>query len=267
MAKELLRGRAATAPAVSEPLPIGQEDHQIFNCPVCARPLTRGSRRCPGCQTRLVGGVPASKASLFVVTGLVAGLLVGGAGTAGILAASSVLAPSTPAGQAAPSGAPGTAANSPTPSSPSASASPSGSVYLSGIVSSSLKQAAEVNVSLAESSIALHAQLDSSTFDTQETAVILRSIASSAQFGSEVAPRIGTWEAASDLSLELVAFYDSVRGTARDGLGISLTSTNGYRQAAKDMIGTLRQLRSLQATATKLGTTANLELPALPSAP
>jgi hypothetical protein len=122
-------------------------------------------------------------------------------------------------------------------------------------------------VKLAESSTALQAQLNRSILDTGETAVILRSVASNAQFGSELAPRIGTWDAASDLSLDLATFYESVRETARDGLGISLTSTHGYRQAASDMIRTLRQLRSLQAMATKLAATADIQIPALPTAP
>jgi hypothetical protein len=268
MTTKAIRGRAPKAAAVSEPLPIGQEDNEIFNCPVCARPLATGSGRCPGCQTRLVRGVPASKASLFVVTGLIVGLLVGAGGVASLVAASSILSSPSAASHTTPSAAPGGGAVG--SGSAAGSASPSGStapVYVSGIVSSSLKQAAEVNVKLAEASIALHAQLDSSNLDTQETATILRSIASSAQFGAEVAPRIGTWEAADDLSLDLATFYESVRETARDGIGISLTSSSGYRQAANDMVRALRQLRGLQATATKLGTTADIQIPALPTAP
>ena len=97
--------------------------------------------------------------------------------------------------------------------------------------------------------------------------MILRSIASNAQFGADLAPRIGTWDAANDFSLDLGTFYESVRETARDGLGISLTSSQGYRQAANDMVRTLRQLPSLQSAASKLGATANIQLPLLPAAP
>ncbi|MFL5680350.1 MAG: hypothetical protein ACJ77B_07095, partial [Chloroflexota bacterium] len=39
-------------PVVPEPLVIGEPDKNIFNCPVCARPLTVGAARCPGCRTR-----------------------------------------------------------------------------------------------------------------------------------------------------------------------------------------------------------------------
>jgi hypothetical protein len=271
MANQVIRGRAATAPAVSEPIPIGQEEHEIFNCPVCARPLAMGSGRCPGCQTRLVRGVPASKAGLFVVSGLVVGLLVGAGGAAGVVAMNGALSSPSTAGQVTPSTVPagtgGSGGNGSTGGSGSTGGGTTGTVYVSGIVSSSLRQAADLNVKLAEASTALSAQLDRSTLDTEETAMILRSIASNAQFGSEVAPRIGTWDAGSELSIDLAAFYESVRETARDGLAISLTSNRGYRQAATDMVRTLRQMRGLQATASKLAATANIQLPALPATP
>jgi hypothetical protein len=266
MAIHVLRGRAATAPAVSEPLPIGQEEQEIFNCPVCTRPLAEGSHRCPNCQTRLVRGVPASKASIFVATGLIVGLVVGVGGAVGYVAVNSTLSSASAANHTTPSTAPGGSGGS-TGGSGASGGGTTGTVFVSGIVSSSLRQAGAVNVKLAESSTALQAQLNRSTLDTGETAIILRSVASNAQFGSELAPRIGTWDAASDLSLDLATFYESVRETARDGLGISLTSTHGYRQAASDMIRTLRQLRSLQAMATRLAATADIQIPALPTAP
>jgi hypothetical protein len=48
-------------------------------------------------------------------------------------------------------------------------------------------------------------------------------------------------------------------------LGISLTSAQGYRQAANDMIRTLRALKGLQSTATRLGATASIQVPVLPA--
>jgi hypothetical protein len=214
-------------------------------------------------MTRLIRGVPAGKASLFIVTGLVVGLIVGVGGAAGYVAVNSTLSrPSTGSQGANPGTAPGTGGGS--TGGPSGQPRPS-PVAVSGIVSSSLQQAGVVNVKLAEGAIALRAQLDGSTVDTAEVAMILRSIASNAQFGAEVAPRIGTWPAAGDLSLDLASFYESVRETARTGLGISLTSTQGYRQAANDMIRALRSLKGLQAAATKLAATANVQLAALPA--
>jgi hypothetical protein len=208
--------------------------------------------------------VPAGKASLFIVTGLVVGLLVGAGGTAGFVAVNSLAVRSTWGGQASNPSAPLTGGGS-TGASGSPGPVASATVAVSGIVSSSLRQAGDVNVKLAEASIALRDQLDASQFDPEEAATILRSIASNAQFGSEVAPRIGMWPAAGDLSLDLAAFYESVRESARTGLGISLTSTSGYRQAAGDMIRTIRPVKGLQAKATTLGATANVQLPALPA--
>ena len=61
-----------------EPIPIGELDSEIFDCPACARPLAAGTRRCPACSTRLIDGIKATKAAEFVVAGLLIGSLVGG---------------------------------------------------------------------------------------------------------------------------------------------------------------------------------------------
>lgn len=255
-----------------ESIPIGASEQEIFNCPVCARPLAVGSRQCPACGTRLIRGVPLAKASGFVAAGLVVGLLVGVGGAAGYGALNPTVRPST-GNQGGASVQPGNGggtnggANQGSGGSGGSGGAGTGTVYVSGIVSSSLMQAAAVNVKLAEASNLLRQQLDASKLSPEDTAAILRSIASNAQFGAELAPRIGTWDAANDLSLDLATFYESVRETARDGLGISLTSNSGYRQAATDMIRTLRQLRSLQAAATELGGSANIPVPALPRTP
>src|SRR4029079_19837812 len=66
----------------SESLAIGEIDQTVFDCPRCSRPLAVGTRRCPGCRTRLMAGVPLSRASGFVAVGLAVGLAVGGAGGA-----------------------------------------------------------------------------------------------------------------------------------------------------------------------------------------
>ena len=44
--------------ASSESLAIGEIDQTVFDCPRCSRPLAVGTRRCPGCRTRLMAGVP-----------------------------------------------------------------------------------------------------------------------------------------------------------------------------------------------------------------
>jgi len=79
MAINALRGRSDTGDTRPGTPAIGEDDANIVDCPVCKRPLDATSRRCPGCGTMLIGGVQASKATLFVAFGLAIGLM-GGAG-------------------------------------------------------------------------------------------------------------------------------------------------------------------------------------------
>src|SRR5690242_8687534 len=72
-------------------LAIGEIGQTVFDCPSCSRPPAMGARRCPGCRTRLVLGVPVSKVSVFASTGLAIGLVVGSVG--GVLFAASRLIP------------------------------------------------------------------------------------------------------------------------------------------------------------------------------
>src|ERR1700690_1157308 len=48
------------------------------SCPSCGRPVADGIVRCAGCGMRILMGVAASRALLFLTTGAVLGLLVGG---------------------------------------------------------------------------------------------------------------------------------------------------------------------------------------------
>ena len=48
------------------------------SCPRCGRPVADGLVRCSGCGMRILMGVAASRALLFLTTGAVLGLLVGG---------------------------------------------------------------------------------------------------------------------------------------------------------------------------------------------
>jgi len=65
--------------APTESLAIGEINQTVFDCPVCARPLAVGARRCPGCGTRLLLGIQAGKASVLAGLGLVVGIALGGA--------------------------------------------------------------------------------------------------------------------------------------------------------------------------------------------
>src|SRR4051812_40343743 len=84
----------APRPPVAAPvgtLAIGGVGQPVFACPACARPVEIGARRCPGCRTRLVFGVPLSKASVFASTGLAIGLVAGSVG--GVVFAAARLIP------------------------------------------------------------------------------------------------------------------------------------------------------------------------------
>ncbi len=72
------RTRKPKIASVSESLAIGEIDQTVFACPACARPLALGARHCPGCGTRLILGVQAQRASLFVGLGLVGGIVLSG---------------------------------------------------------------------------------------------------------------------------------------------------------------------------------------------
>jgi hypothetical protein len=263
------RQRTAGTAVVPEELPIGQEEQQIFSCPVCARPLARGAGRCPGCHTRLVNGVPLSKASLFMVTGLVVGILFGGGTVAGYTAISGTLrAPATNAAATGPvpSAPPATGGGASGGGAASAAPGPGGSgsegtTAIPAMASSSLRQSAVLNQKLLADRTALRAAVAASRLDTQATATLLRSIANSAQFGAEIAPRIAGWHEAASLSSDLSGFYALLRETARTGLAASLNNTQAYKQAATDMIGALGAVEALQTRLSELAATGNIVLP------
>jgi hypothetical protein len=63
--------------APTESLAIGEINQTVFDCPNCSRPLALGARRCPGCGTHLVLGVPLVKASVLGGVGLAIGIAHG----------------------------------------------------------------------------------------------------------------------------------------------------------------------------------------------
>ena len=69
-------------------LAIGETDANVFNCPVCARPLSEGTSRCPGCGVRLIMGVQLRRAAAILALGVVLGVLIGGGTTAAAITVS-----------------------------------------------------------------------------------------------------------------------------------------------------------------------------------
>src|SRR5450432_3628571 len=82
------RAKKPVPPTEAIPL-IGEEGQGGYvSCPKCGRPVADGLVRCAGCGTRVLLGVAASRALLFLTTGAVLGLLVGGLSVGSILNAS-----------------------------------------------------------------------------------------------------------------------------------------------------------------------------------
>ncbi|HEV7809743.1 MAG TPA: hypothetical protein VGO64_04020, partial [Candidatus Limnocylindrales bacterium] len=154
-------------------LAIGEINQTVFDCPVCSRPLAMGTHRCPACRTRLVNGVPLSKASMFAIVGLAAGLAVGvvGGGSLGIGGLGSFGA-RDPNGSAGASVAPGASAIA-----AGATATPIPAATEVPLISrTAIVQAVTVNGRLAASSRALAAALARKPFDASEVAQTLRTI-------------------------------------------------------------------------------------------
>ena len=258
MTIDVLPGKSRSKSTASEPLPIGEADANIFDCPACRRPLGVGSRRCPGCGTRLLSGARATTVLSFGVGGLLIGLLVGGGVAFGALTLSATTAavvetPASSAGPIATAGTVPTAAPVAPPTVPTAAIS-------------ALSQATRLNDRLLTDAGRLSAALAARGTSSSELAKILRSLSANASFGDRLQPSLVTWDAAAPLSEALAAFYASVGTTAQDGLDASLLNERAYVDASRRMVRLLDGLAALDAQARAIAAEAGVELPPL-SAP
>lgn len=241
-----------------EPMPIGEADSEIFDCPTCSRPLASGTRRCPACSTRLIDGIKATKAAEFVIAGLLIGGLVGGGTVGAAVAVTSSLARSTPTDAAVgspadpvlPSGAPAASAEAPViaPGMPAAAVS-------------ALRQSALLNDRLAAEGHRLVAALEASRPASVDIARALRALAANAAFGDRIAPDIGIIPEAVGISTALVDTYARIGATARAGLAASLNNTAAYVDAGEGMVDVLATLGALDAEARVIASQAGIELP------
>lgn len=258
-------------PAVgsADSMAIGEIDQTVFDCPNCSRPLALGTRRCPGCRTRLMLGVPMSKATIFATAGLAVGVVLGSVG--GFVAASRV-GPATVSAPAVPSVAPIAGASSGTGTIPSvapiASAVPTSAGGTGGtdpgmppIVRSALVQAVTVDEQLAGSSQALRTALATSPFDASEVAQILRSISADAVYAAELADHVSTWPDAATVGADLSAAYGSIHDSATETLVASVRNTTAYRDGARSMVRLLAAVGAIDARARELASAAGAALP------
>ncbi len=94
-----------------------------------------------------------------------------------------------------------------------------------------------------------------------DIALILRSLASDAAIGSDLAAQLRTWDEATPLASDRAGFYASISAIAHDGLRAAMSDKKKYRATAKAMLGTLKGLAALDAASRSLAVTAGIELP------
>jgi hypothetical protein len=252
MTVEVARRRTRKPKVASAPesLAIGEIDQTVFACPACARPLAVGARHCPGCGTRLILGVQAQRASLFVGIGLVGGIVLSGLLGAMVSALDSARRDADAAAAAALAAANALPSLSPT-AAPSASPSPSiatGSTSTVPAISrSALGQAAALHERLATSASGLATALDQETFDTLAVSQILRATSADAVVGLQLTPHIGAWTGGATLSGDLRSFYLAIQETAAAGLSASIRNETAYRAAADRMTELLAGLDAVDA--------------------
>lgn len=247
------KGRRTAAGQDKDRLAIGDVDADIFNCPACARPLGAGASRCPGCGSRLIAGVQASRAIGFLASGLVVGLLVGGGAMAGVsaLSQSTTASDTTPLASAAPLAS----------VAPIASVAPVVEPVVASSALSALRQSALLNQRLVVDGGRLTTALAAPAPSSAEISRILRSLAASASFGDRIAPDLADWSEAAGLSTGLTAFYAAIGSTAREGLGNALSNTDAYVLAAQRMLVVLNGLTGLDAEARTIAAQVDLDMP------
>ena len=254
--------------AAGERPAIGAPDENIFLCPHCSRPLAVGVRRCAGCGTRLVAGVPLLKVSGFVGLGLIVGLAVGGGivGALTLVGGGTTSAAVTPPAAAVPSAA-AIASEGPTAITlPRPSAAPVDPGVPTAALTA-LRRSTTVNQRLLADADLLARALAARDPSPVDIAPLLRNLAATASFGDGIATTVGTWDDATDLSGALASFYASIDRVAQDALSASITNDRAYQDAGTRMLAVLDRLAGLDADTRALAATAGVDLPPLTSPP
>jgi hypothetical protein len=237
---------------------IGAEGARTTSCPTCARPLALDAPRCPGCGTYLLLGVPAKRAGIFLVSGAVIGLVVGGSLIGSVVAARLAVVDGA-AAQATPAVVTGG-------TTPVASVAPGGgpASAIPATAQAALRQAIAMNGRLAATTVSLAAALEADQLDTHAIATLLRSVTADAAVGATASTRLESWDGAATLGPALADAYGRIRAVARDGLAARLSNEPAYRAAADAMLEELAALAGLDASARALAADADIEVPAAP---
>ena len=245
-------------PAVGKPKSqsgtVGEPDAHVFNCPKCARPLSDGTPRCPGCGTRLIMGVVFRRASILIGFGFAVGAFLGGVIMSVVI--TTLIAVPGPGVATVP-----TTPGSPSASQAAASAKPSAvAVPIPAVALSSLRQMSLLDARIVDDASSLAGAMKAKK-SAVDLALVIRSVASDATIGSDLVTQVGTWDEAYEFASNRRAFYDSLLAIARDGLGKSLSDKKAYQSTAKKMLTVLRRLPALDAASRELADTAKVNLP------
>jgi DNA-directed RNA polymerase subunit RPC12/RpoP len=247
------RTRKAAQPAEAAPILIGDDSAGGYiSCPSCGRPVADGLVRCSGCGMRILMGVAASRALLFLTTGAVLGLLVGGISVGWIMSTSRV-----PAGSPAPAVA---VRPSPSDSLPPPLAS-SMKLTVDPLAASALRQVASTDAQLASSLDSIKHELRTRSIDTGAIAATLRAMSAAATYGTSVVGYLSAWPDAALLQGKIGRLYEQVRAVAANGLSAQLQSQTAYQSAANQMISALVGLPAIQAAEIVLGQSGGVDLP------
>lgn len=261
MAMEALRGKVArrAKPREPEPLPIGELDQDIFNCPVCVRPLAVGAHRCPECGTHLIAGVPLRRAGGFVAVGVIGGLVVAFAimiGSFAVERASAVISFALP-GAVTPTAAPeASVAPVPTSAPNVVPAVPSSAI-------AALRQTTLLNQRIMADRERLAAAVGARKPDGAIIAAALRSLAADASIGKRVVADVADWAEAGAVTAAFVDFYAGMAERADRGLSASVTNDKAYVKSGKSMLKLLAGLPGLDAQARTLTDSIGIKLPPL----
>jgi len=213
-----------------------------------------------------VMGIQLSRATTFVMIGLVLGVAFGG-GLAAALSAMRLPAHDAQVAQTAaaealaaaalvhPSVAPTANPGTTTPG------STAGTATIPAISASSLSQALSVDLRLTEAKAGLQAALAGSRFRADDVSQLLRNASSESVIGLQLARNLNPWPAARGIGDRLSSFYDAVQATASDGLAASIRNETAYRQAASKMVALLGSLEAIDGQARELASSANVSLP------
>ena len=232
---------------------IGETDAHVFNCPACARPLSDGTTRCPGCGVRLVMGVTLRRAGSILALGIVIGVLLGGGTTAAAISLSIRDSKVDAAAQVAGPSA------SPSPI-PMPSRAPETTIPGSQAAVSALSGTAVVNGRIAVDAVTLKSTLRDTRASASDLARALRSLAADAALGIDLTDRLAPWRDAAVVTADLETFYRRMADSATTSLRLSLDDTAGYRRAGAQMLTVLGGLRAVDAASRVLAATLNLDL-------